>query len=67
MEVYGFCDRICRTKKGNNFILLAGDVTLKRILPSPAWKLAFQTYIYTVTIGIINIRCQMIQMLPLDN
>ena len=36
MEVYGFCDRICRTKKGNNFILLAGDVTLKRILPSPA-------------------------------
>ena len=39
MEVYGFCDRICRTKKGNNFFLLAGDVTLKRILPSPAYTL----------------------------
>ena len=37
MEVYGFCDRICRTKKGNNFFLLAGDVTLERILPSPAY------------------------------
>ena len=35
MEVYGFCDRICRSQKGHNFILLAGDVTLKRILPSP--------------------------------